>query len=98
MGYCEQQDQIVKYSEEYLEAAHDASSNHKMELFHSEQCGCFYCLEVYDPKEIKEWVGESHSGLTAVCPKCGIDSVIPSSSGYPVNDRKFLEEMHQVWF
>jgi hypothetical protein len=39
----------------------------------------------------------STEGQTALCPKCGIDAVIGSASGYPIS-REFLAEMHRHWF
>jgi len=79
--------------------AHQHSSSHRKELLASDVCGCFYCLEIYSPAEVTEWVDEDDEGIgrTALCAKCGIDSVIGSSSGYPMN-RKFLKEMHDYWF
>jgi len=41
-----------------------------------------------------EWCdGGSLKGSTALCSKCGIDSVFGSGSGYPVDDLEFPEEM-----
>jgi hypothetical protein len=40
--------------------------------------------------------GESGQGVTALCPRCGIDSVIGSDSGFPV-ERGFLRRMKQHW-
>lgn len=37
-------------------AAHERSSNHRTELLESESCGCFYCLEIYTPGEIEDWI------------------------------------------
>jgi hypothetical protein len=37
------------------------------------KCGCFYCLETFDGAEIRQWTDE---GITALCPRCGIDSVL----------------------
>ena len=74
--------------------AHKHSSHHREELERSESCGCFYCLAVFKPDEIQEWIDE---GSTALCPKCSIDSVIGSASGYPI-DEKFLAEMERHWF
>lgn len=59
------------------------------------RCGCFYCLRVFDPSEIEEWIEDERD--TALCPYCGIDSVIGESSGYPLT-REFLAEMQQYWF
>ena len=84
-------------------AAHDHSSSHRPELLQSEVCGCFHCLAVFPPAEIGDWIDESQKdtdqnfGKTALCPQCGIDSVIGSAAGYPIT-REFLLEMRQHWF
>jgi len=89
----------IKYKPEYLKAAHKHSIFHKKEILESDICGCFYCKKTFLPTAIKEWCDESNpKGSTALCPKCGIDSVLGSKSGYPVNDVKFLEEMNKHWF
>ena len=75
-------------------AAHQHSSEHLEELLSSESCSCFHCLEIYSPKEIVEWVDD---GQCAMCPKCGIDSVIGSRSGFPIT-KEFLSSMEKHWF
>ena len=75
--------------------AHTHTVDHRVELERSNLAGCFYCLEVFRPTEIQEWVDD---GKCALCPKCGIDSVIGDASGFPVTDRHFLEEMNRFWF
>jgi len=75
-------------------SAHEWSSYHRSTLGKSHLCGCFYCLEVFPPSEIEDWTDD---GDTALCPKCGIDSVIGSVSGYPI-ERQFLARMHDYWF
>jgi hypothetical protein len=75
-------------------SAHEWSSYHRETLRESEVCGCFYCLEVFPPREIEDWTDDDD---TALCPKCGIDSVIGSVSGYPI-ERQFLQKMHDHWF
>ncbi len=79
---------------ERLINAHRHSSFHRNELLASESCGCFYCLDVYAPAEIVDWVDEDQCAL---CAKCGIDSVIGSNSGFPIT-REFLAEMSEYWF
>ncbi|RZF62939.1 hypothetical protein EWE74_07025 [Sphingobacterium corticibacterium] len=80
----------------YLEHAHKASSSHRAEMEDSTSCGCFYCLATFTPIEIVEWIDEPNGGETAICPKCGIDSVL--SSKYPIADPIFLREMNAYWF
>jgi hypothetical protein len=75
-------------------AAHAHSSAHRRELEASEQCGCFYCLAVFPPSDVTEWLVEEG---TALCPRCGIDSVLGSASGYPITP-KFLIRMRDHWF
>ena len=78
--------------------AHEHSSNHREELSRSALCGCFYCLETFGPGEIAEWTDERDGvGTCALCPRCGIDAVIGSASGFPVN-AEFLRQMHERWF
>lgn len=75
--------------------AHEHSSNHRAELEASGTAGCFYCCQSYSPSLVVEWIDDE---TTAMCPKCGIDSVIGDASGYPVASRDFLEQMKAVWF
>jgi hypothetical protein len=79
-------------------AAHRHSSNHRAELMASETCGCFYCLRIFHPREVQEWVDEVDGvGTTALCPHCGIDSVVGAQSGYPIT-KEFLAAMNRHWF
>ncbi len=75
-------------------AAHNHSIEHREEIVASEVCGCFYCMSVFRPEEITEWTDD---GKTAICPRCSIDSVIGSKSGYPIAP-EFLRSMHKHWF
>ena len=75
--------------------AHKYSSNNRFLLLTDEVCGCFYCATIFRPEEISEWIDES--GCTAICPHCGIDSVIGESSGYPIT-KEFLVKMRLYWF
>jgi hypothetical protein len=78
--------------------AHRHSSRHRQEILASEQCGCFYCCSIFPPQVIKDWTDEwEGEGQTAICPLCGIDSVIASESGYPVT-KVFLNHMKSYWF
>lgn len=56
-------------------------------------CGCFFCGRIYHPSEIAEWCDK---GLTAICPRCGIDSVIDGIQNSLSYD--LLEELHREYF
>ena len=84
--------------------AHKTSIWHRSLILESKVCGCFYCLAIFKPCEIEEWTDFKNSkgqkteeGQTALCPKCSIDSVIGSESGYPITT-EFLNKMHKHWF
>jgi hypothetical protein len=82
-----------------LKEAHKHSAIHRAEILASELCGCFYCRATFKPAEILDWVDEDKDGIgtTALCPRCGIDSVIGSASGVPLDDA-FLRRMRKYWF
>ena len=89
-------------SDEVLSEAHRHCSLHAEEIGRSTVCGCFCCRNTFAPTEIIEWiddqhVGEGRTGRTALCPKCGIDSVVGDASGFPLT-REFLEAMYARWF
>ena len=54
-------------------------------------CGCFHCLAIFPASEIKEFIDMTE---TAMCPKCGIDSVLPGGRG----TLEVLKEMQQYYF
>jgi hypothetical protein len=69
-------------------------------------------LNIFSPSAIYDWIDEKDLPLivdnvlvrldgkrdqTAMCPDCGIDSVIGSRSGYPITI-DFLKRMHGRWF
>ena len=74
--------------------AHKHSIYHRQEIKSSRLCGCFHCVSIYQPSLIMEWTDNE---TTALCPKCGIDSVIGSASNFPITDR-FLSAMNNYWF
>lgn len=83
---------MAKYDD--TTAAHEFCAKHKNQIINDEKCGCFYCCKIFSPKEITFWLNEG-SG-TALCPYCGIDSVIGESSGFPITE-EFLNKMNEHW-
>jgi hypothetical protein len=77
-----------------IKEAHKHSIHHREELRDSRVCGCFYCLDIFDYRNIEDWIDD---GDTALCPSCGIDSVIGSASGFQISN-EFLSAMKKHWF
>ena len=62
------------------------------------RCGCFYCLRIFSTKKIIDWCdGTIIDGYTALCPFCGIDSVLVETPDYSV-DKGLLDRLHPLKF
>lgn len=88
-----------------LLAATDHATHNRAEIEASRLCGCFYCVQLFPPDEIVAWSGIDVSSWdnpdalntgTALCPRCGSESVIGDKSGYAITP-EFLNQMHQAW-
>ncbi|MDO5978945.1 cytoplasmic protein [Flavivirga spongiicola] len=64
------------------------------ELEKTNKAGCYHCKSTFDTSEILETTDD---GKTAMCPKCGIDSVLPDSSPFKL-DKKTLTKLNNYWF
>ena len=82
-----------------LRAAHRRSIHHRAEIEASAIAGCFSCQATFPPSAIVAWTDtqEPPEQQTALCPRCGIDSVIGDTSGFTI-DPAFLAAMHEAWF
>jgi len=89
--YCDKEE----HTNTLLEA-HKFSINNKSVILKDKKCGCFYCMKIFSPEEIVEWI-EDKIDDTAMCPYCNIDSVIGESSGFPIT-KEFLSEMNEHFF
>ncbi len=75
-----------------LANAHQRSFKNRVAIAAGERCGCFHCCAEFASGEIAEWADD---GMTALCPRCGIDAVIPLAPGI---DAAFLERMQARWW
>jgi hypothetical protein len=80
-------------TEASLSKLHKKSRCNRSSLAEAKICGCFYCFKEYPFEQIIEWVD---AGETALCPRCGIDSVLGFDT--PTADQELLHEMHDLWF
>lgn len=87
--------QTYSYEKEaQLKRLHAYSSHNKSLIDTSQKCYCFYCKTVMDSREIKKYTDD---GQTAICPECGMDSIIPDSIGETI-DETVISEMNDYWF
>lgn len=89
-----------------LLAAYRHATNNRAEIEAGKVCGCFYCMQTFPPSEIVAWTGFDINQIdnpdaaqveTALCPRCGSESVIGDKSGYGIT-ADFLQRMHEAWF
>jgi hypothetical protein len=92
-----------------LLAAYRHTMKNRAELASSSSCGCCACMEIFAPAEVVAWTGldmndfnnpqavDAATVETAVCPRCGNEALIGSSSGYEISPQ-FLSQMNQAWF
>lgn len=98
MNWMDEHKRRVASFPEDVQQAHKHSSGHKIEILKSTNCGCFYCCTIFTPDRIMDWVNDPEGeSLTALCPVCGIDSVIGDSSGFEISET-FLAKMKLYWF
>lgn len=80
--------------EELIKKAAIMSLNNRTQVVKSNKCGCYYCCSIFNAEDVIFFVDE---GTTALCPKCGVDAVIPDSIIVDLN-YMLLEELKKYWF
>ena len=97
-------EQVIKILEERQAARkllstyeeHRKSFKNFEEIKRSKKCGCFYCQKIFDADEVVDFATEDDGQKTALCPYCGIDSVIQDSNVEITSE--LLEKMNTEWF
>ncbi|KKN88818.1 hypothetical protein LCGC14_0244250 [marine sediment metagenome] len=97
-------------NESQLHEIHSKSTLNRHAIEASNQVGCFCCERIWDPLDfpIKEWIDDTpflsrmpdagmHGNATALCPFCGIDSVIAKLSVGEIT-HYMLGKMQEFWF
>lgn len=57
-----------------LDRFHSLAKNNKGLIQFFGEGNCFHCLKTCSSSEINEWTDSEN---TAICPHCGIDSILP---------------------
>ena len=83
-------------TEEEIKSAANHSFDNRDEIEKSKMCGCYYCKRTF-PAFLIRYRDYTAIDNTAICPLCGIDTVIGDASGVPIN-RKGLSEIYHYMF
>ena len=91
-----------KVYEDIIEFA--AHQNHIYNFEESEYYRCYYCGKKLKSQTLFDEL-ENDSGIPVVdtngicfCQYCGIDSIIPESNIYDIDDAKFISDMKKFYF
>ena len=94
-------------AEPVLTMAHQQSFGNRVKISRSSLCACFCCLKTFSSEAIRTWWDRPKEsadtdaaetlGITAVCPYCGMDSVLGDQCGYELSNA-FLKRMERFWF
>lgn len=79
---------------EELIKLHKCAINNRQQIEVADMCGCFYCKEMFYAGDVTEW---TDNGQTAICPYCGVDSVICNTDDYKII-KEDLEKMNEYYF
>ena len=74
-----------------IEQACNLSRRNRESVAAVNECGCYFCLRVFQATDVVEWADIDE--MTALCPICGVDSVLPG-----VTDVDVLASAHERWF
>ena len=82
--------------EEKYYGLHRLTSNNE-EILRDKKCICIYCKSEFEYKDIKDYIPDS-DGLTAECPYCGIDSVLPKEYDNYVITKDDIDRLNEMYF
>lgn len=88
-------DSLIKMAAE----AYQHSIRNRTTLAESQTCGCFHCEKIFPSAELTDddFTQELDGSYTAICPYCGVDSIISESKKYALT-KELLSEMNKQWF
>jgi hypothetical protein len=79
-----------------LKAIYSHSIRNEESIRKSNLCGCFHCISILAATDIKEMMVEKAGLRTAICPICGIDSVLGDASVEITAE--LLEALNEYYF
>lgn len=71
-----------------------AAIRNKRTIQQSNMCACYYCQRYFFASLIREYVDRDD---TALCPYCGIDSVIGDASGLDISEQRIKDVCKQMF-
>ena len=76
-----------------LQAVYEHSRLNRRFMTPGAACRCFHCLRGFAAEQIGQWIDD---GQTALCPLCGIDSVL--SNTIDALSDMLIQQLHAAYF
>jgi hypothetical protein len=91
-------DEDTAWTVEELKAVYSHSIRNEESILKSNLFGCFHCISIFPVADVKlsEMMVEKDGCKTAICPICGIDSVLGDSTVEITAE--LLEKMNEYYF
>ena len=86
----------MKLTKEDSKLYHSHTLRNQQEIALSEYCHCISCCKSYPSSIVMDFIKDG-DGETALCPYCGIDSVIGDACGLVI-DQEILTALNNRWF
>ncbi len=67
---------MANLNEKQLQSFYARTKNNDREILNSDQCSCIFCRQTYSARDINDWVSNEDGTLNAICPICGMETVI----------------------
>ena len=86
----------MKLTEEQSKLYHSHTIRNRNEINQSECCHCISCTKSYPSPIVMDFIKDG-DGETALCPYCGVDSVIGDACSLLLNP-EILKALNKRWF
>jgi hypothetical protein len=80
-------------SEKRLQRIYQHSRLNRQFMVLGSACRCFHCLKAFPSEEVSRWTDD---GETALCPRCGIDSVLSNNADELPDD--LIRQLQATYF
>ena len=92
------QSYLARWTVDALKAVYSHSIRNEESINNSDFCGCFHCISIFPVADVKlsDLIIEKDGHRTAICPICGIDSVLGDSTVEITAE--LLEKMNEYYF
>ena len=89
-------DSQMDLSKAELHETHKRCIANKEQLMAAQRAACFYCLKIFEPSEISNWVDDLPS-QSAVCPHCHVYAVL-ADDGRSAFTPELLNALNHQYF